>query len=270
LAELYKKYSEEGFHIVGLECQGSAENAIVQMCKDKGVTFQITTGGDLKGANVRGIPHGFLFGADGKLVGEPHPGEVEAKIKDLLKETSAAMAGPGPYVKLAALAAQIKSGNGLGTVLKTLRTKKDSKDEAEAKEAAMMFESLSGAATRQLEGAIGKKESEPMSALKTLDKLALQFTGDEIGTKAKSEADAMRKDPKIKKEVEAETMFKTLADMEEKLKPFQGSKNPKADGFKKLNQQALVGLVGGCQTLIQRYPETGAAKKAQEMMEQYK
>jgi hypothetical protein len=240
------------------------------MMKSKGVTYQVTTGGDLKGANVSGIPHGFLFGADGKLVGEPHPSEVEAKIKDLLKETSAAMAGPGPYVKLAGLAAQVKTGVGVGSVLKTLRTKKDSKDAAEQKEAQMMFDALNGAAQSQLDGALGVKDKDPFSAVKRLDKIALQFSGDEIGTKAKTESDALKKDPKVKKEIDAEVMFKQIETMNDGLKPVQGSKNPKDPNFKKINAAGIAGVVGGCQTLVQRFPDTGAAKKAQELMDQYR
>src|SRR3990172_1234781 len=115
LAALYKKYEEQGFHIVGLECQGSTANEISSLAKSKGAGYQITTGGDLKGSNVRGIPHGFLFGPDGKLAADdPRGAELENKLKDLLKDTSAAMAGPGPYKKLAALAAQVKAGTGLG------------------------------------------------------------------------------------------------------------------------------------------------------------
>ena len=70
LAALYKKYEEQGFHIVGLECQGSTANEISSLAKSKGAGYQITTGGDLKGSNVRGIPHGFLFGPDGKLAAD--------------------------------------------------------------------------------------------------------------------------------------------------------------------------------------------------------
>ena len=143
LAELYKKNTDEGLHIIGIECQNSGEKEIKDLCRSKGVGYQISIGGRIMGANVSGIPHGFLFSADGKLVGEFHPSEIESKIKGLLKETSSAMAGPGPYVKLASLAAQVKAGVGLGTVLKSLRAKKDSKDEAEAKEAQMMLDKYS-------------------------------------------------------------------------------------------------------------------------------
>lgn len=271
LAGLYKKYADQGFHIVALECQNSSAADITALAQGKGATYQMTTGGDLKGSNVTGIPHGFLFGPDGKLVAEERDvTSLEKKIKELLPEVAAAMAGPGPYKKLAPLAAQVKAGQGLGAVLKQLRTKVESKDAEEAAEAKAMLEALGGAAQAQLDRAIGIKDSEPADAIARMDKIALQFAGDEIAVKAKTEADTLRKDPKIKKELEATAVFVQIQKSYEGLKPFMGEKNPKADGFRKMNMAAIQQIVGGCQMIVQRYPDTQTAKKAQEMMDQFK
>lgn len=271
LATLYKKYGEQGFHIVGLECQSSPEAEIKSIASGKGATYQITSGGRLQGANVGGIPHGFLFGPDGKLVADdPSIGELEKKIKELLPEVAGAMAGPGPYKKLAPMAAQVKAGQGLGGVLKQLRAKTESKDAEEAAEAKMMLEALVGAAQAQLDRAAGLKESKPAEAVTRLDKLALQFSGDEIAVKAKTESDALKKDPKIKKELEASGMWMQVEKAYEGLKPFMGAKDPKADGFRKVNQAAIQGIIGSCMAIVQRYPETATAKKAQELMDQFK
>jgi hypothetical protein len=270
LAEVYKKYESQGLHIIGLEAQSSAKDAIVTLCKGKGVTYQITTGGRLKGADGPGIPQGFLFGADGKFVCEVHPGQLEPKIKDLIKEVAAAMAGPGPYVKLASLATQVRSGQGLGTVLKTLRAKKDSKDEAEAKEAAMMLESLGSVAQMRLDRAMALKDSDPAECVKQLVKVGTQFTGDEIGTKARTESETMKKDPKVRKEIEGSVMYEQYEKVFETLKPFQGARDPKAEGFRKLNLDKITQIVSGCKTIVARYPDTLASKKATEMMDQFR
>lgn len=271
MAGLYKKYSEQGFVIVGLECQGSSAAEIATLAKSKGVTYPLTMNGDLKGANVRGIPHGFLFGPDGKLAADDVGlGELEKKIKELIPEVAGAMAGPGPYKKLVQLAAQVKAGQGLGAVLKQLRTKVDSKDAEEAAEAKMMLEALGGAAQAQLDRALGMKDGDPLTAITKLDKLALQFAGDDIGTKAKTESDNLKKDPKVKKEIEASGVFAQIEKAYDGLRPFMGEKNPKADGFRKQNAGAIQGIVGGCQMIVQRYPDTNIAKKAQEMMDQFK
>jgi len=268
---MYKQYEERGFHIIGLECQNSSAADIATLAKSKDVTYQLTTGGDLKGSNVTGIPHGFLFGADGKLLADnPRGKELESKVKEALKDVAGMMAGPGPYKKLAALAAQVKSGQGLGAVLKTLAQKKDSKDAEEAAEAKTMYEALHGNAQEALDSALAKKETSPVESLARLDKLALQFAGDEIGTKAKQEGDTLRKDPKIKKEIEAEAMLKQIEAATERLKPVRGMKDPKDEAFRKANAAAIQGIVGGCQALSQRYAGTAAAQKADELVSQYR
>ncbi len=271
VAALYKKYKDQDFHVIGLECQGSDKGSITSLCQSKGVDYQITTGGDLRGSNVRGIPHGFLFGPDGKLASDdPSMRDLETKVKELLKDVVGAMAGPGPYKKLASLAAQIKSGRGLGTVLKTLRTKKAGKDAEEAKEAVMMFEALSGAATSKLERALSLKASDPVGALDGLNKLAQMFAGDEIGTKAKAEAAVLQKDPNVKKEIRAAGVYKQIEAMEGNLKPYRGEKNPKAEGFRKLNLNAIRAIVGYCQQLVKQYPGSATAKKAEALMNKYR
>ncbi len=271
-ASLYKKHAAEGFEIVGLECQGSTEAEIAEFMKSKSADFEATTGGSLKGAAVSGIPHGFLFGPDGKLITDSglRGAELEKKVVSAVKECGAAMAGPGPYVKLAPLAAQIRSGLGLGTVLKTLATKKTSKDAAEVAEATMMYDALHGNAEEQLASAMEKKADDPVAALSKFDRLSLQFSGDEIAKKATDESAAMKKDPVIKKELEGAGMWKIIEALNDKLKPVKGLKDPKDPAFVKINIEALQGLVGGCRTIIQRCPNTGAAKKAQDLMDEFK
>lgn len=271
LAALYKKYSDQGLHIIGLECQNSTAAEISSTAKTKGAGYQLVTGGELKGANVSGIPHGFLFSADGKMsLDNPHGKALEDKIKDLLKDAGAAWAGEGPYVKLAPLAAQIKLGTNLGQVLKTLATKKDSKDAVESAEAKMMFEALSTGSKEAFDKAVVEKETAPLSALPRFEKLALQFTGDDLGTKSKQEADKLKNDPKVKKEMEAETLYKQLQTICDGMRAIAGVKDPKNDAFRRTNANAIGQVVGGCQIIIQRYPGTIAAGKADELMGEYK
>jgi len=271
VAGVYKKYQEQGFHIIGLECQNSSAADIDKYVKEKGVAYQVVTGGELKGSNVSGIPHGFLFGPDGKLAEDnPRGKQLEDKVKELLKEVAGMMAGPGPYKKLAALAAQVKAGQGLGIVLKTLAQKKDSKDADEAAEAKTMYEALKSNGQDQLDTALSKKDAQPMTALARLDKLALQFAGDELGTKAKQEADTLRKDPRVRKEQEADSFMKQLDSMVNQLKPVRGSKDPKDEAFRKANAAAIQSILAGCQSIVQRYPGTEASQKAEELMKQYR
>jgi beta-glucosidase len=196
---------------------------------------------------------------------------INETVKELLNESNtAALAGRGPYKKLAPLAAQIKAGTGLGQVLKTLAQKKESADAVEAAEAKMMFDALQNGGQKNLDAALALKETRPTQILPRLDMLATQFAGDEIGTKAKQEAEKLRKDPKIAKELEAEEMFKKLQVFEQGFKPAGRDRSPQSPQFRKVNAPGIEGLIGGCQQVIKRYPGTLAAQKAETLMNAYR
>jgi lysophospholipase L1-like esterase len=195
---------------------------------------------------------------------------INDSVQELLKESTGAFAGAGPYKKLAPLAAQIKSGVGLGQVLKTLEAKKSSKDAEEASEATMMYEALHGGAQQNLDSALSYKDAKPMFALAWLERLSAQFAGDEIGTKAKQAADLIRKNPKVEKELAADQMFKQIKTFEDGLKPVAGKKDPKTPAFRKLNAEGIATIISGCQQLIQRYSGTAAAQKADSLVSDYR
>jgi lysophospholipase L1-like esterase len=195
---------------------------------------------------------------------------IDDSVKELLKESTSAFAGAGPYKKLAPLAVQIKTGIGLAQVLKTLAAKKSSKDAEEAAEATMMYEALHGGAQQNLDSALSYKDTKPMFALAWLERLSAQFAGDEVGVKAKQAADLIRKDPKVEKELAAEQMFKQIKTFEEGLKPVAGKKDPKSAAFRKLNAEGIATITAGCQQLIQRYSGTTAAQKADSLLSDYR
>ena len=176
----------------------------------------------------------------------------------------------GPYKRLAGLAAQIKAGTGLGQVLKTLAQKKESKDAVEAAEANKMFDALLGGGQKNLDAALAVKEARPTVALPRLDRLAAQFAGDEIGTKARQEADLLRKDPKVAKELEADAALKRLHAFEQGFKAAGGDRSRKSPPFRKANAYGIAELLTGCQTLIKRYPGTSAAEKAEALLNDYR
>jgi hypothetical protein len=254
-----------------MESQGSSEADIKTLASSKGMDFTVTAGGDVKGAVISGIPAGYLFGADGNMVTDKvHGGDLEKQIAALCKESPGAMAGPGPYVKLAPLAAQVKSGIGLGNVLKTLVTKKLSKDPTEASEATAMYDALHTSLQEQLDSALEQKAEEPLTALAKLDRIAMQFAGDELAKKATDQAATMRKDPHVKMEIDGEQKWKYIQGLYGKLKPgAKGSKDPADESFRKVNLDALMVIVAGCRHIVEHCPKTAAATRAQEVVDQF-
>jgi hypothetical protein len=271
LAGLYKKYSDQGFHIIAFERQGTPASDVENFTKARKVPYQVTEGGNLTGATGSGLPQSYLLGPDGKLAGSDLSGKpLEDKIKLLIKDASVVYPGAGPYKKLAQLAAQVKTGRNLGAVLKQITAKKDSKDAEESAEAKMMFDAVHGAAEESLTSATAEKESDPVTAIFRLDNLTLRYDGCDIAATAKKESDALKKDPKVKKEMDAEAFWQRVVGFQDQLKAVGGTKDPKNEGFKKANAQAIPILIGGCQQLMKQFPDTVAAKKADQVISEYR
>ncbi len=202
--------------------------------------------------------------------GGQNPGWLPNLERKPVKGPYDLMAGMGPYVKLAGLAKQIKSGTGLGIALKTLRAKLKSADKAEAQEAKMMFEALEGEANRLFKEAQAMKGAEPLAALARMERLASQFAGDSFGAQVSKEAQMLRRNPKVVKELQAEDTWKKVEMMVQQMKPHDGKKDHGSAEFRKKNLAAIRIMLGGCKMIVQRYPGTAAAKRAAEMLDRYK
>jgi Carbohydrate esterase, sialic acid-specific acetylesterase len=191
-------------------------------------------------------------------------------MKKLISERVTALTGPGPYVKLAAIAKQIQAGQNLGGAFKTLNDKKNSADSAEATEATTMLAALSAGAQDQLDDAMRDKENDPASAITKLDIVVKKFAGSVFATQAKETSEAMKKDPKVKKEIQASSLLDKIVALEATLKKIPNANDLKSDAFRRLNATTLQAVVGNCQALVKRYPDTNAARKATEIIDRYR
>ncbi len=194
---------------------------------------------------------------------------AEAMTK-MLREQVTALTGPGPYVKLASLAKQIQAGRNLGGAFKTLATKKDSTDAAEAAEATAMLTALTSGAQSMLDDALLDKDVDPASAIPKLDLVAKKFSGSDIGTQAKTASEALKKNPKVKKELQALAILQQIMALEGTLRPVPGSSDVKSEAFRRQNRAVLQGLVSGWQTLVKSYPDTNATIRATALIDKYR
>jgi len=198
-----------------------------------------------------------------------NPGWLPRLERKPVKSPYEIMAGDGPYQKLGTLAAQIKTGKNLGYALKTVRMKLQSGNPDEAAEAKMMFESLGGEAARRLEEAKAQKEKDPFAAMNAFEEVADMFSGDEIASEAKQEASKLKSHPKIRKETMAASWMTRLAGQESRLRPYDGSRDPKNEKFLKRNAASIRSIIAGCKSLIRTYPDTDAAKQAEALVKKY-
>jgi hypothetical protein len=177
------------------------------------------------------------------------------------------MTGAGPYDKFASTVSRLRSGRGLGTARTAAGRKLESADAAEAAEAKSLHEALTAYGEALLTRAEG---ASAVSALETLDEVQSLYAGDELAVRAKEREDLLRKDPKVQEEMKAHAYWAKLDAMHRQLKPYSGSRDPKSEGFRRLNAAALRGLLAQAQALQARHPETEAARRAAALLADYR
>lgn len=216
LAAFEKKLRAQGrpFVMIGIERQNSDDAKILSICKEKGVEFTITSGGDYPGGGG-GLPQIYVFDHLGKMVyGGRDKGEAEAAVEKALVLAPNLYAGEGPFVKLKAVAAQIEKKASLGAAAAGLRKKLDSEDAGEKAEAETLLKVLTDYAAVRQEGIEALKSSDPEAALADLKTLGKEFSGDVLGTEANEAASKLSADPEFKKLKEG---FKKLAEYTKNL-----------------------------------------------------
>ncbi len=172
-----------------------------------------------------------------------------------------AMAGPGPYAALAPLARKLRSGREAGGVLRTLRGKLD---EPEGK---AMFDALQAFLARRADSA---RSLEPAEKVARLGELASLFEEDEAGAALAKEVDALRSDPAIQSELKAAALWRKVEEAVARLRPYQGRRDPKAEGFRRLNGPAMASIAAACRRLADAHPGTRAAKRAEDLLSLYR
>jgi hypothetical protein len=156
-----------------------------------------------------------------------------------------AMAGPGPYGRHAA---KLRSGRDLGRLLSSLREKPD------GEEGERILKSLSRYASARLEGALALEGADSAAAVRALDVLAREFEGDETGAKAAEAAERLRREPKVQTELKAEARWKAIEEIRARQKP------------RRPGGPALEALRAACEQLLRAYPDTVAAAKARDLL----
>lgn len=86
MQSLSKSGAKKGLVVVGLEAQGSSNEAILKVLKSARVTYPVMKGGDI-GVAHNGIPYVAIYGVEGKLLwhGNPANDEFKRKVKEALR-----------------------------------------------------------------------------------------------------------------------------------------------------------------------------------------
>jgi hypothetical protein len=171
-----------------------------------------------------------------------------------------AMAGTGPYARLASLARKVRSGRGLGEVLRAARAQSA---DAEGQALSAALDAFAG---RRLEEARAMRSTDPAECVRLLEELAGQFEGDERGAEAAKEAAELRADPAVEAELKAAAQWARVEQALSGLKPHNGARDLKSEPFRRLNAAALVGIGATCRQLSKSWPGTKGARRAEELL----
>ncbi len=174
-----------------------------------------------------------------------------------------AMAGPGPHVP--GLAQKLRSGKGVGDVLRALREKKET-----SAEAAAMFDTLRSFQERREASARALLTNDPASGVERLQELATLFDGDEAGARLGKDVDTLRKDPAVQAELKAAALWRKVDEAVAALRPHNGARDPRAEGFRRLNAPAMAGIAAACRRIVQDYPSTKSAARATTLLALYR
>lgn len=103
---------------------------------------------------------------------------------------------------------------------------------------------------------------DPADRVDALSKLAAMFKGSEEGGALAKEVDTLRADPTVQAEQKAAAAWKRVEEAVERLRPHNGGRDPKSEGFRRLNGPAIAGIVAACERLAKDHPQTAPGKRA--------
>ena len=272
LAAFEKEHRSQPLKVIGIEAQGSPEEAIKTLVQSKGVGYSIVKTGNYSKKQFKGIPHVFVFDWTGKEIFEGKPAEAEAAAVKALKSAPALWLGEASFDKLKALAAQVEKKDKLGPAAVAVRAKLASTDAAEKTEAETLLKVLEGYSAQVKASAAAQREENADLYLSTLDALAKEFAGDALGAEAKALCDKEKADPEFQK---LRKGLKEVADQRKALESLPCCKGCKGksmksaslacDACKQANADAIAAVKKALAGIQKKYEGSIVATKASEL-----
>ena len=112
--------------------------------------------------------------------------------------------------------------------------------------------------------------SDPLQAEGLLADLAGEFKGDAVGKRAQERLTALQKSERYQSEVVAAKALASLERMEDQFKAYRGKMDFGDAGFKEKNAALLGKARQVVKELVERWPESAAARKAKALAERWK
>ncbi|HUW34144.1 MAG TPA: TlpA disulfide reductase family protein [Planctomycetota bacterium] len=272
LSRWSKKHAGEGLIVIGIHAQNASSSEIESLCQQKGVNFSIFATGQVRsGMDFSGIPHAFLFDHTGRCIYRGGPMSAYDKIKAALAKAPAAVLGGRELVKLKSLSDAMKKGMPPALAIKAANEKLSSEDAETAEEAKFVVERVISWGRQQVEDALAAKETEPLYCYTTLQKIAKDFDGTDVGKDAATAVNDMQADEAVMKEVKAWQVLERIGIVEKGIKPLRSwdGADITSDKFKKKNAVPLRQIIDLVKRMRKAYPDSEATRQAEDILTKY-
>jgi thiol-disulfide isomerase/thioredoxin len=215
--KLQEEFGGRGLNIFAFEAQNHGADEVKKTVEGRGgKSYAVSAGGANNYRTNGGIPHGWLIGVDGKVVWEGNPGD--GKFDQLLRAEMAKVRFPGlgrndfdPALNKALERYTAKKDvAGARKEARKVLEAKGSSEKARA-DAQDLIDRLTGLATRRAEEAqAAEAAGDWVTAMDAWGWLAQSFGKEPEGEPAKARLDELKKDEKVKKELDAHKRLEAL------------------------------------------------------------
>jgi len=258
LVKLQEELKDSGFALVAAHSQNVPKEKVFKLLKQNKVNYTVTSGANVPGNPVSGLPAGFLFDASGKLVEKGMPAGLKQKVHKLLESEPHFLAAGRKYTKLAPVAESLKKTTAYGQVLKRLEKDLSATGPA-GEEAKYLSERLTAHGERLLETAKKAEGEDAAKAVLSYTEVSARYKGSKVGEKADARLKELRADKDFQEELKACGVLNTILGECGKL-IWQGRGEINLENGP--NKKIAANVTSGVQALKKKYPNSKAATRA--------
>jgi hypothetical protein len=253
-----------GLVVIGAHVQSATPEQVKTKAQALGIRFTVTQGGNVTGANAKGIPHCMVFDHEGKCVYEGHPDKAEVPMRTSLGKAMVAKTGKSSFSKsVQPVADALKKGaSPVAALQKLLTFKKD--DDAKS-----LIESITARGQTQLDDISAQTEEDPVGVYFESDRLSKYFKGTPVGTKAGELFTKLKNDKSVVAEVKARPSLDTIKKLDEALTKAANGDDVTEPMFQKKYTVALNQMRSALRTMKNSWPKANATVQAVEIVERY-
>ena len=258
-----------GLVIVAPHRQKATDDEVRSTARARGINYTVTTG-HVSGGKGSGIPHSYLFDAEGNCVFEGHPSEAEKKLRATFGAALVAKAGRDSFPK--ALTAQVdalKAGKPPAGVLAKVQPLTRSTDAEIATAAKALADALTAPAKASLEAAKAQRSDDPLAAYDRAQRLAATFKSTPVGIDAAKFFAELKADKAVVAELRARPLLEKVRVLDQQLGKVLGEKESADDAFRKAMAAPLKQLQSAIIQMKRVAPDARATKDAVVLAEKY-